>query len=116
MASDELMDVLRNKERPPADRTMPYVKVGEHLEEFGTSRAHFGHLSDAERIRVGKRVVILCSRHRVDGPIVGNEEEIFYHLCGAVGIDFEESRAIWSNAYRGNVTMEDINELWEDEE
>lgn len=115
MVSDEIREIIEKSTRPPAGRTMPYVKVGEHLEEFGTSRAHFGHLSEQERISVGRRVVILCNRHAVDGPIVGREKEIFFHLCGDVGIEFSEARAIWNNAYDGYVTMEDINEIYEED-
>lgn len=104
----ELLDELQEKERRSPDEPYPFEVVAENLEEFGTSRAHFGHLSDEERIAVGKRVTILCSRHKVGGPIVGNEEAIFYHLCGEVGIDFEEARAIWHNAYNGGVTLEEL--------
>lgn len=93
---------------------MPYVKVAEHLEMFGTSRADFRELSDGERIAVGRRVTILCSRHKVDGPIVGNEEAIFYHLCGEVGIDFEEARAMWNNAYNGSVTLDEVYEVYDE--
>lgn len=101
MASDELMEELRNKERPPADRTMPYVIVANHLEEFGTTRAHFGHLSDGERVSVGRRIAIHLSRQRVDGPIMEREPHMFFHLCGDVGIEYSEARVLWYNATEG---------------
>lgn len=116
MVSDEIQELIDNSSRPPAGRTMPYVKVAEHLEEFGTSRADFRELSDSQRIAVGKRIVIHCNRYAIDGQIVGREEAIFFHLCGSVGIDFGEARAMWNNATEGHVTMDDIYEMWEDDE
>lgn len=108
----ELLDEIGG--RPPAGRTMPFVKVAEHLEMFGTTRADFRELSEGQRISVGKCVTILCSRHNVDGTIVGNEEAIFYHLCGKVGIDFGEARAMWNNAYKDGVTLEEVYEVYEE--
>ncbi len=94
--------------RPPANRTMPYEIVAQNLEKFGTSRAHFDHLSDKQRIVIGKRITIHCSRAAVNGTFFDKEAHIFYHLCGSVGIGYQESRAMWRNSTEGRVTIDDI--------
>jgi len=101
MASDELMSELAEKERPAADRTMPYEIVANNLELFGTSRADFRQLSEEERVSIGKRIGIHLSRQRVDGTIMEWERPRFFHMCGDYGIDYNESKAMWHNATEG---------------
>ena len=89
------------------------VQVAENLEMFGTSRAHFGHLSDEERERVAQRINIHLTRQRVDGPIMEWERPLFFHICGDVGIEYDEARTLWRNATE-MMQWSDINASRED--
>lgn len=97
VSMDEIQELL-DKELPPADRKMPREIVRENLESFGTSRAYFHNLSDEGGDSVARRISIHLSIQQAGGTPRREEREIFFHVCGSAGIDYDETRTMWANA------------------
>lgn len=74
------------------------VKIIEkNLEQFGTTRANYEHISNEDQHRVAQRLAIHFNRQRVGVEIREKEQQIFFHVCGDAGIEWDEARALWKN-------------------
>lgn len=91
-------------------------ELAAELEDHGTSRANFRSLSDSDRYRVARVLVIARSQVNATNADFDNsrfrwhmhrKKEEYLYVCGDVGISMEEARGIWWSVVYGGVAPVD---------
>lgn len=110
-ASADKLEQLTSGERRSPDEPYPYEIVAEELEEYGTSRADFRELSQAQREEIAKplaRARRMASKRDDTEPDewkrtgvwrshLEKEKNTYNYVCGEYGIDKKEVRVMWWN-------------------
>lgn len=91
-------------------------ELATELEDHGTSRANFRSLSDSDRYRVARVLVIARSQVNATNADFDNDKfrwhmhrkkEEYFYVCGDVGVDWDEASYIWWSAVYGGVAPVD---------